>query len=72
MDKISALMDGEIEPAEGNVNTAAGERRRARQCWQTYHLIRDGIARRTGSEPEFSARLHARLEQEPTFLRRAA
>lgn len=69
MDKISALMDGEFEPAEGKREIQRLENDpELAQSWQTYHLIRDALRDELDLSPEFSAKLHARLEQEPTVL----
>ncbi len=69
MDKLSALMDGELEPAdskrqierlENDPDLATG--------WQTYHLIRDALRDDLNLNPVFSHRFHERLVQEPTVL----
>jgi len=69
MDKLSALMDGELEPAdskrqierlENDPDLATG--------WQTYHLIRDALRDELNLNPVFSHRFHERLVQEPTVL----
>ena len=69
MDKLSALMDGELQPAdskreierlENDPDLATG--------WQTYHLIRDVLRDELDLSPVFSRRFHERLVQEPTVL----
>jgi len=69
MDKLSALMDGELEPADGKRQLERLESDpELAQGWQTYHLIRDALRNELDLSPEFSRRLHERLVQEPTVL----
>jgi negative regulator of sigma E activity len=66
-ERISELLDGELEDAEARRQiaalTASGELRRA---WDTYQLIGDAI--RGHVAPDLSARFAARLAQEPTVV----
>lgn len=69
MDKISALMDGELDSREckREIQRLEGDPRLARE-WQMYHLIRDAMRDPFDLGPNFSEKLHARLQQEPTVL----
>jgi len=69
MDKISVLMDGEFEPADGQREIRRLENDpELAQSWQTYHLIRDALRNELDLSPEFSTKVHARLELEPTVV----
>lgn len=69
MDRISALMDGELEPTESRreVQRLESDSELA-QGWHTYHLIRDALHDELPLSAGFSSRLHQRLAQEPTVL----
>jgi sigma-E factor negative regulatory protein RseA len=69
MDKISALMDGELDArqAEQQVGRLRHDTE-ARACWDTFHLIGDALRGECRFSAQFGARLYARLEQEPTVL----
>jgi len=69
MDKISALMDGELDPHQSDQQyTRLKQDSDARACWNTYHLIGDALRGDSIVATNFSAKLGARLEQEPTVL----
>jgi sigma-E factor negative regulatory protein RseA len=67
--KISALMDGEMErhEAAGALNelTQGGE---ARDAWRAYHLIGDAMRDTRPLSSSFAARVSERLAKEPTVL----
>jgi len=69
MEKISQLMDGELEAQECNVHirrlTADGQLARR---WDQYHLIRDVLRAEAGTRVDLVASVRARLEAEPTVL----
>jgi sigma-E factor negative regulatory protein RseA len=46
MDKISALMDGELDARQSDQQyTRLKQDAEARACWNTYHLIGDALRR---------------------------
>jgi sigma-E factor negative regulatory protein RseA len=66
-EKLSALIDGELQSSDcqahlGRLRTD-GELRRA---WDAYHLIGDAL--RGHVSPDFTDRVVARLQEEPTVL----
>jgi sigma-E factor negative regulatory protein RseA len=69
MERISALMDGELAAQE-----VAGELKRVKQdpelrrTWETYHVIGDALRGQSVAADNFMAAFHARLETEPTVL----
>ena len=69
MDKISALMDGELDPHQSDQQyTRLKQDSEARAHWNTYHLIGDALRGDAIVATNISAKLSARLEQEPTVL----
>lgn len=66
---ISAMMDGELEPAafEGALS-ALREEGGALAAWRTYHLIGDALQGRTFLDQACSARVAARLATEPVLI----
>ena len=68
-EKISALMDGELEgrAADEAIDAlrADGE---ALESWRMYHLISDGLRQTTMLSAGFTARVSQRLADEPTIL----
>lgn len=68
-EKISALMDGELEAHERPGPYAdlarAGE---ALEAWRTYHVIGDSLRETPLLSAGFSARMELRLSAEPTIL----
>jgi hypothetical protein len=70
MERISAFMDGEVEESEvtGQVRRMK-EDPRLRAVWDTYHLIGDTLrGEKIGLSQDFTAKLGARLAEEPTIL----
>ena len=70
MEKISAFMDGELSESESTGHIAhIREDAQSRAAWDTYHLIGDTLrGEKMGLPPDFNAKLHARLADEPTVL----
>lgn len=68
-DRISALMDGELEHAEASSLLATiSKNKELRQDWNHYHLIGDALRQTAISSPGLTDRITARLESEPTVL----
>jgi sigma-E factor negative regulatory protein RseA len=68
-EKISALMDGELdERAAGEAIDALRREGEALECWRIYHLISDGMRDTRLRSSGFAARVSQRLEAEPTVL----
>lgn len=69
MDRISALIDGELDERQAREEFSRikqdGE---LRECWDTFHLIRDAMRGECHLSPRSGWRLSERLEQEPTVL----
>jgi sigma-E factor negative regulatory protein RseA len=68
-DRISALMDGELDA--GELETALAALRRegeALNAWRTYHLIGDALQGRALLDSACASRVLARLAQEPALL----
>ena len=69
MDKISELMDGELDEHQVRRQFA-----RLKQegdlvrCWHTFHLIGDALRGEHPLSPDFDLRLTARLAAEPTVI----
>jgi sigma-E factor negative regulatory protein RseA len=68
-DKISALMDGELDDqsAAQMLDALAGDSE-ARDSWRTYHLISDTLGKSRMLSPGFTERVAAALAGEPTVL----
>jgi sigma-E factor negative regulatory protein RseA len=66
-DRISALMDGELDDksAADLIGSMPGE---GAQAWRTYHLIRDAMRRTAPLSEDFTARVAWKLADEPTVL----
>ena len=66
---ISALMDGELGPAafEGALS-ALREEGDALAAWRIYHLVGDALQGRTFLDRACSARVAARLAEEPVLI----
>jgi sigma-E factor negative regulatory protein RseA len=68
-DRISALMDGELDDSSAATAIEAlqsdGE---ARDTWRTYHLISDALGKSGMLSEGFSERVAAALAKEPTVL----
>jgi len=72
-DRISALMDGELdERAAGDTLQQVGRDGEAAAAWRTYHLIGDVLREDRVLTPGFAARVGERLAAEPTVLAPAA
>jgi sigma-E factor negative regulatory protein RseA len=68
-EKISALMDGELDEREaGRAIDALQGGGDARDTWRTYHLISDAMRDTRLLSVGFAARVAERLEKEPTVL----
>ena len=68
-EKISALMDGELE-AHGRHGPYADLAREgeALEAWRTYHVIGDALRDTAQLSAGFSARMELKLSEEPTVL----
>ena len=68
-DRISALMDGELDERSAAVAIDALEKdAEALEAWRTYHLISDALARSRMLSGGFSARVGTALAREPIVL----
>jgi len=69
MEKISALMDGELDARDSKLQIERlGSDAKLADGWNTFHLIGDCLRNESILSRGFSQRLHQRLEQEPTVL----
>jgi sigma-E factor negative regulatory protein RseA len=69
MDRISALMDGELDGHQARREIARlKENEELVQCWHTFHLIGDAMRGEPVLSQRFAQRLSARLAAEPTVL----
>ncbi|HKA42106.1 MAG TPA: sigma-E factor negative regulatory protein [Burkholderiales bacterium] len=69
MDKISALMDGELDAHQSEQQLARLKNdSEARACWEAFHLIGDALRGERIVSRNLSERLRERLAQEPTVL----
>jgi len=69
MDKISALMDGELDAHQTDQQLARLKQdAQVRECWDTFHLIGDAMRGERGASSSLAARVSERLAQEPTVL----
>jgi len=69
MDKISALMDGELDDkSAAQTIDAVGSDRDALDTWRTYHMISDAMRQSRVLSDGFAARVTQRLAAEPTVL----
>lgn len=67
--RVSMLMDGELENPEAVAVLTELKQQELRQQWLTYHLIGDAMrGAPVVLSPEFSARLAERLAAEPAIL----
>jgi sigma-E factor negative regulatory protein RseA len=68
-ERISALMDGEIDEADlgAQVKRTADGGELAR-CWDTYHLIGESLRREPGLKLDLAAGISRALASEPTIL----
>jgi sigma-E factor negative regulatory protein RseA len=67
-EKISALVDGELQGRSAGEAMDALREAQAREAWRTYHLIGDTLRGTRELGGDFSARLAWRLADEPTVL----
>lgn len=69
MDKISALMDGELDGREAQQQLARLKQDRdLAECWHAFHLVGDAMRGEHALSQDFDRRLAARLAGEPTVL----
>jgi len=69
MEKVSALMDGELGDGEARGQIARLKLdAELRYGWESYHLIGDALRREAPLSAGFSQRMAERLAQEPTVL----
>jgi sigma-E factor negative regulatory protein RseA len=69
MDKISQLMDGELDEQESRLQIARLEQNAGLvQTWAAYHLIRDVLRDDAHAADGLAQRVCQRLEQEPTLV----
>lgn len=70
-DKISAFVDGELDDDQVDIALSVLRSEYGRENWDLYHQIGDTLRSEElafNMSPDFSARLAARLEAEPTIL----
>jgi sigma-E factor negative regulatory protein RseA len=68
-DKISALMDGELDDnAARETIDALGRDREALDAWRSYHLISDALRQSRLLSAGFAARVADKLAAEPTVV----
>jgi sigma-E factor negative regulatory protein RseA len=69
MEKISQLMDGELEGRECDLQLKRLKQDAAlAQSWAAYHLIRDVLRDEASMNMDLARRVHERLEKEPTVI----
>ncbi|HYL17510.1 MAG TPA: sigma-E factor negative regulatory protein [Burkholderiales bacterium] len=69
MEKISQLMDGELEGRECDLQLKRLKEDAAlAQSWAAYHLIRDVLRDEACMNMDLARRVHERLEKEPTVI----
>lgn len=68
MERISRLMDGELDDAEMESVWVRLHRPDTASTWVCYHVIGDALRGTCVSSPGFAARFAARLAAEPTVL----
>ena len=69
MEKISALIDGELEEREARQQFGRlKQEEELAQCWATFHLIGDAMRGERPLSQGFGERLNLRLAGEPTVL----
>ena len=69
MEKISQLMDGELDEREARLEIRRlGSDQSLVQAWGTYHLIRDVLRDDLRIGSDFESRLRQQLEAEPTVV----
>jgi sigma-E factor negative regulatory protein RseA len=69
MDKISALMDGELSEQEARINLLRLKQHREHsETWALFHLIGDAMRDGPLLRHDFTARVCSRLDREPTIV----
>lgn len=69
MERLSALMDGELDEHDVAGELARISKDPNRQaCWTTYHLIGDALRGQSVLADDFTERVRVRLQNEPTVL----
>lgn len=69
MEKISALMDGELAGQDAHqALLRLGDTSQARDAWAAYHLIGDVMRGETAPAFDITARVAGALDREPTVL----
>lgn len=69
MDRISALMDGELDEAQARGELARiKQQHELRESWDTFHLIGDALRGDALLSANLRSRVSERLAQEPTVL----
>ncbi len=69
MERLSALMDGELDDHEVTAELARIKGDPEREVtWAAYHLIGDVLRGQGVTADEFTARVHGKLNSEPTVL----
>jgi len=69
MERISALMDGELDGDEtARLIPGVKERGELREAWDTYHLIGEALRGQASGVPGIARTVAARLADEPTVL----
>lgn len=67
-DRISALMDGELDERAADEMLDALGRGEALDTWRTYHLIGDAMRETLPLSAQFTARVAERIAAEPAIL----
>src|SRR5262245_65835631 len=69
MERISELMDGELEGREAQRQLARIKQdEELARCWSTFHLIGDALRGERGLSRELTSRVATQLAAEPTVL----
>lgn len=69
MEKISALMDGELDSSEASLQLRRLKEDPAlREHWDLYHLVGDVLRKEGAASSRISRGVSARLAQEPTIM----
>jgi len=69
MEKISALMDGELDGQQAQQQIRRlGENEELASSWHAFHLIGDAMRNERPLSPGFSQRVNSRIAAEPTVL----
>jgi len=69
MDRISALIDGELDERQAREEfSRIKQNGELQECWDTFHMIRDAMRGECHLSPGSGWRISERLEQEPTVL----